>query len=293
MKEKSKFNIMRIDYENMYFNKYYNLFMNNFKFEGLSEEQTDFILRKFWSEGSIAAFVAKDTQGAEGYPNGMLVLCLFAPNSYNLYDWPITVTLTNTRGMSYIPNTPQEVNKEVVIGYIQRNKKGVAETVYHYVKRLAAIEAVIKVNLKANKTPWLLASDPENKNKMENFWRELDSDNPRLFIELEQADKARAVVSGAPYIIDKLYNFKIAIENELREYLGLGNLGISEKKEHLITAEIEANDDITARYSECILNPMQEFCERVTKILGYPLSVKLNAPEPVELPEEEESENEE
>lgn len=289
--ERKKRKFTRGEYIDLYYQKYFNLYMNNIKFEGLDDEQTDFALRKFWSVGSIAAFIPRASIGSDEYPNGMIVLTEFAPSRYNLYDWPIEATLVNNRGVKFIPARPQKINKDVVIGYIQRNKKGVGLIVEYYVRKLADIEMLIQINSNAQKTPWMIFSDPENKARMNEIWNNIDSDDPAFLATINDAKSLNALVSGAPYVVDKLYNYKIAVENELREFLGLGNLGISEKKEHLITAEIEANDDITERYSECILNPLQEFCARVQKYLGYPLSVYVNRP--VEPQEEEEEEEEE
>ena len=56
MKEiKRKYNqnyiIDRSSVEQAYLDKYYNLFMNSLKWEGIDDEQVDFIMRKFWSNG--------------------------------------------------------------------------------------------------------------------------------------------------------------------------------------------------------------------------------------------------
>lgn len=270
--------ISRAEIFQAYLNKYYNLFMNSLKWKGIDNEQVDFIMRKFWSNGGVATFIAKGTKGEE-YPQGMIVFTDFAPNMYNIYNFPIEVTLVNNKGVPFIPLTPQKVNTDVVIGYAQRNKKGIKEIVNHYIDKLTNIEITIQTNLLAQKCPWIIGTTPESQNKMEEFWSNLISDNPKLFASLEEVEKAKALVSGAPYTIDKLYNYKMAIENELREYLGLDNLGVGEKKEHLITEEIKSNNEVTSRSSECILNPLQEFCERVKIYLGYDISVELNTPE--------------
>ena len=270
--------ISRGDIYNAFLNKYYNLFMNSLKWKGIDNEQTDFIMRKFWSVGGVASFIAEGTKGEE-YPEGMIVFTEFAPIKYNIYDFPIQVTLVNNRGVPFIPMTPQLINTDVVIGYAQRNKKGVRELVHYYINKLTNIEITIQINLIAQKSPWIIGTTPENQNKMEEFWSNLISDNPKLFASIEDVEKAKALISGAPYTIDKLYNYKVAVENELREYLGLTNLGVSEKKEHLITEEVKSNNEVTSRSSECILNPLQEFCERVKMYLGYNISVELNAPD--------------
>lgn len=271
--------IDRVSVEQAYLDKYYNLFMNSLKWEGIDDQQIDYIMRKFWSVGTVASFIIKGTKGTLDYPNGMIAFTPYAPTRYNIYDYPIEATLVNTRGVDFIPLTPQKINETVVIGFAQRNKKGIRNLVNYYIRKIVNIEMTIQINLIAQKCPWLIGSTPESSNKMEEFWRNLLSDNPKLFATLDEVEKAKALVSGAPYTIDKLYNYKIATENELREYLGLGNLGVSEKKEHLITAEVESNDDITYRSSECILNPLQEFCDRINKYFGYNISVGWNNPD--------------
>ena len=278
LKYNEKTIISRSAIYNAFLNKYYNLYMNSLKWKGIDNEQVDFIMRKFWSVGAIASFIAKGTQGEE-YPQGMIVFTEFAPCMYNIYDFPIEATLVNNRGVPFIPMTPQKINTDIVIGYVQRNKKGVSELVNYYISKLTNIEITIQVNLIAQKSPWILGTTPENQNKMEEFWSNLISDNPKLFASIEDVEKAKALISGAPYTIDKLYNYKVAVENELREYLGLTNLGVSEKKEHLITEEVKSNNEVTSRSSECILNPLQEFCERIKMYLGYDISVELNAPD--------------
>lgn len=271
--------ISRSEIYNALLNKYYNLYMNSLKWKNIDNEQTDFIMRKFWSIGSVASFIIEGSKGTEDYPQGMIVFTEFAPCMYNIYDFPIECTLVNNRGVPFIPNTPQKINTDVVIGYAQRNKKGIFALVDYYINKLTNIEITIQINLIAQKSPWILGTTPENQNKMEEFWSNLISDNPKLFTSIEEVEKAKALISGAPYTIDKLYNYKVAVENELREYLGLTNLGVSEKKEHLITEEVKSNDEITSRSGECILNPLQEFCERIKKYLGYDISVELNAPD--------------
>ena len=279
-KNKGKYILDREAVEQAYLDKYYNLFMNSLKWKGIDDQQIDFIMRKLWSTGQIGAFIIKGSKGAKDYPEGMIAFAPFAPTRYNIYDYPIEATLVNTRGVDFIPTTPQKVNEDVVIGYAQRNKKGISLLVNYYVQKITNIEMTIQINLIAQKCPWILGTTPESQNKMEEFWEALISDNPKLFTSLEEVEKAKALISGAPYTIDKLYNHKIDVENELREYLGLGNLGVSEKKEHLITEEVKSNDEITDRYGECILNPLEEFCDRVHRYLGYnELGVELNRPD--------------
>ena len=276
-----------------YLNKYYSLFMNKYDITGVDYQQKDFILRKFWSDGRLACFKLKGTEGSSKHPQGLGVFCPYAPNRYNIYDYPIYVTLVNIRGVTFIPAGLQEVDKDVVIGFCQRNKKPVFSLVDFYLQKIVDAEIVIKLNLKAQKTPWIIGATPEDAKKMKLILENIEGDNPDLFVDLEDIDRAKALVSGAPFVLDKLYNYKQALENELKEYLGLNNMGMNEKKEHLITAEIEASDQVINESNYNFIDTMEEFFKRIQEIFGLEYHiVEKHKVEYNESEEEEEVEDE-
>lgn len=260
-----------------YINKYFSLYMNNYVFEGdIDYQQIDFILRKFWETGMIAGFKLKGSEGATQHPQGLAVFTPFAPNGWNIYNWPISVSLINTRGVRFIPTGTQIVDKDCVIGYIQRNKKGVGFFVDSIVQDLVVIDMVIRINLNAHKMPWLVVVDPLSEKKMKALYEKIKDDDPELFLESEDTNNFKSLVSGAPFILDKLYNLKQAKENEIREFLGLDNMGLNEKKEHLITSELESNDNITEASEGCLIDPMNEFFERLEKLTQIHIRARIN-----------------
>ena len=295
---KDKKNIKKLEKEvltsfaqtkNFIVNKYYNLFMNAYEIEGVDYEQKDFILKKFWSEGHIATFKLEGTEGATDHPQGLLVFTDFAPTQYNIYDAPIACTLINTRGVRFIPATPQKVNKDVVLGYAQRNKKPIYFIVEYFAKKIALTESAIQMNILAQKCPWLLGTTPDNKEKMEKFYGDLLDDTNGLFIDAQTLDNIKTLITGAPYTIDKLYAHSKSLENDLREYLGFNNLGVQEKKEHLVNIEIEANNEVTESSSATFLDCMNEFADKVGKFLDYNINFTLKYKQEVE---EQEATNE-
>ena len=263
--------------KNFIINKYYNLFMNSYEIEGVDYQQKDFILRKFWSVGHIACFKLTGTEGATKHPQGLLVFTDFAPVMYNLYDYPIEATLINTRGVDFIPSKNQKVDKDIVIGYAQRNKKPVYFIVEHYAKKIALVESAIQMNLLAQKCPWLLATTPENKEKMRNFYGDLLEDTNGLFVDSQTIDGIKTLITGVPYTIDKLYAHAKSLEDDLRECLGFNNLGVQEKKEHLVNIEVKANNEITESSSDTFLDCMLEFEDKVEEVLNYNISITLKA----------------
>lgn len=274
---------------NYYILKYFNLFMNAYKFTGIDYQQKDFLLRKMWAVGRLACFrLASPT---EKHPQGEVVFCPYAVSELNIYDYPVKVSLIKLKNVSFIPTRLMQVDKEVVLGYAQRNKHSVLEMVLPLVEKIVDVEMTLRTSLKSQKTPWLVGYSPENETQRQEIKNNLESDEPYLFLEMEDVNQFKAIVSGANYNCDKLYNLKQCYENEIKEYLGINNLGVNEKKEHLIGAEVDVNQEIVESHGECFLDCLKEFCERIKDVLGYEVNVELNKPDSLEYNEVEEEED--
>lgn len=255
-------------------NKYYNVFMNKLGVEGADYKQRDFMLRQFWAVGTIAFFIIKGTEGAEDSPQGLPCFCGYAPVDYDTYDWPVHCTLINKRGVPFIPAGLQEIDKDVCIGFIQRNHKGVKFIVEYYAKRIAFIKSVMQSQLLAQKMPFVLATTPENKEQMEDLWNDILEDFPALFKDIDAIQNMNVLQVASIFNADKLQDMADHEENNLKEILGIDNLGVHEKKEHLITKEIDANNQQTEEGASCIIDTLEEFSEQIKKVFGYTLSFK-------------------
>lgn len=282
-----------------YYNKYFNLFMSAYKFKGITEEQQDFILRKFWADGKVAAFIVEGTKlkndeaptDVNQYPNGKIAFAPFAPTTFNIYDWPIKVNLIALRGAKFIPTKEQVVNKDVVIGYVQKNKKPVKEMVDFYLVRIVDVEMTINVQLSSHKAPWIIATTPENEEKLKKLWERIQNDDEAFYCSAEEIEAFKSLEGNKSYIIDKLFSYKQALENELLTYLGIDNLGIMEKKEHLVGDEINSNNAIIDDHSDSFLSCLEEFCDRIKKHLKYTEMEVEATSAPAQYEEEETGEN--
>lgn len=278
--------ITRSTIKSYYLLKYYNLFLNGYKFTGLDYQQKDFLLRKMWALGRIACF--RLSNATPKHPQGEIVFCPFATATLNIYDYPVEVSLIKLKNVSFIPTKLQTVDKDVVIGYAQRNKHSVMEMVLPLIEKIVDVEMTLRTSLKSQKTPWLVGYSPETEQQRQIIKENLESDEPYLFLEMEDINQFKAIVSGANYNCDKLYNLKQCYENEIKEYLGINNLGVNEKKEHLIGDEINVNQEIVESHGECFLDCLKEFCERIKDVLGYEVTVEINKPDSIEYKEEDE-----
>lgn len=287
---------------NYYQKKYFNLFMSAYKFTGITPKQQDYILRKFWAIGSVGAFIVEGTKTTENdapksvndYPNGMIAFCQFTPVIYDIYDWPIQVQLVQSRGATFIPKTPQVVDKDVVIGYAQRSKSSVFEMVNFYLEKIVDVEMTIRTQLLTHKVPWIIASTPENEQKLKQLFERLKNDDEALYITADEMEALKPLLTGNNFIIDKLFQYKTALENELLTYLGFNNLGLMEKKEHFVVDEVNSNNEVISDNSDNFLKSLQEWCERISNFLGYPMSVEAtSSPMMVKGEDEEDEETEE
>lgn len=258
-----------------YMNKYYNIFQTRIHFPTLDYQQKEYVLRQFWSIGTIACFHLKETIGSDESPNGILVFTEWGGYNYNIYDYPVDVTLINKRGVKWIPSTPQKVDRDVVLGFIQKNKKPIEPFVSEIVDKIVECEISIYQNLQAIRTPMMIPISPEDEATIKRITSDMEEGKPFIFIPIESYDRIKAFNSGAVYNIDKLYNYKCSLENELREFLGIQNLGVGEKKEHLISNEIEQNDQITQFSKNAFFVCLKEFSEQVKTVFGYDLPIEL------------------
>ena len=166
-----------------------------------------------------------------------------------------------------------------------------------YLEKIADVENTINVNLFAHKLPRLVVCSPEDRVRVEEIVEAIESGEKKLFLEAEdyQAIKNVLDAGGGSYIIDKLYQYKQNLENELLTFLGINNVPI-EKKERLITDEAQSNDQLINDSSDCFLYSLKNFCDEITTVLGYNISVEANSSprsnEENEEADEEEGDNE-
>ena len=297
--------------QRFYENKYFSLFLDAFKFTNLSKNQTRFLLKSMWSFGTVAAFIIEGTREeptlqqaltnsspntvspAQNNPQGLLCFTPYATNQWNIEDEPAVVTLINKRGATFIPTTPQVVNKDVVIGWGHTSHASVRSLAMYYISKIVEVEKTISVNLFAHKLPRLVICSPEDRDRVEDLMDKIEAGEKKLFLEAEDWQAIKNVLdSGAGgYIIDKLYLYKQNLENELLTFLGINNVAIN-KKERLITDEAESNDQLINDSNDCFFNSLVNFCEEIKDVLGYDIEVISQTKEDEEEQEQEQQDEE-
>ena len=130
--------------------------------------------------------------------------------------------------------------------------------------RLYETERTIDVNLKAQKTPVLLEGDKKTMLTLKNAYMQYDGNIPFIFGSktFELGSKINALKTDAPYLIDKLELHKHEIWNECLTFLGIDNAN-TDKKERLITDEVESNNEIIKYYLNCFYKTRNKACKEI------------------------------
>lgn len=270
-----------------YLEKFFNKWMNKFIFVGLNYQQSNYIMKKFWSEGTIAcSTLARNLNDMDKNLAGLMAdgtldygedKIIFTPwafdNRYNIYDYPTHVRLINVRGVKFITQKPLEVDKDVIIGYAQKNKKSVFSSIEAKLDELVDVEMKKRLSRKSQAQPFFVGFSPEDYNLAKSLQEQLENDDPYLFAPAQEVDKIKGFSSGAPYIVDKMEQDRQKIENDILTMLGVNNVGIGEKKEHLIVDEVNANNEDIEQQSISFKSEIEAFFDRVADVLGYKVRV--------------------
>ena len=256
----------------VYLNKYYNLYMNSIEWEGLTAEERDYVMRRFWAEGTCAAFKISGTEAWDG-SGGVVGFAPWATQTWNMYDFPETIVLINQRGVPFIPSTVQVVNKDVALGWFQRNHKPVREIIEYYIDRMVQVDMVINTNLELQKMPYLIGITPEDKDRIKDVIDRILNNELVVFTDLKDLSQIQSLATTTPYVVDKLHEYRVCLENELLTYLGIDNIG-QEKKERLLVDEVNASNDIINDFSQGFIDTLEEWTDEIKTLFGKEIKAK-------------------
>ena len=160
-------------------------------------------------------------------------------------------------------------------------------TIELFSEDLTQLKAVTRININAQKTPYLVVGNDFNKLSLLQVYHQVEDNAPAIFVD-EKLDLSQITIHStpAPYVVDKLNTQRMAVWNEFMTFLGIQNANI-EKKERMITDEVNANDSQVVNSSNIYLKARQEACELINKLYGLNVSVKLRSDKIMELIERE------
>lgn len=190
----------------------------------------------------------------------------------NIYGLPTEVTCYsyrfNQRRSLYMTDTGEEKGKEciLVMNNYERIPTQAMVTLFAY--RLAEAQRTADVNIKAQRTPVLITTDQKQYFTLKKMYEEYDGNTPAIFADKNviSPDALKALKTEAPFIVNDIMEYKREIWNEFLTTLGISNL--SEKRERLISNEVDSNNELVNLNLQSQLIPRKEACKQFNEKYG-------------------------
>ena len=202
---------------------------------------------------------------------GYMALRVNPSDTFNVYMLP---TKVQAWSIGYQKNFDFD---DVV--YIMNNELQIptARTIQQFSWRLYETERTIDVNLVAQKTPVLIEGDTKTILTLKNVYMQYSGNTPFIFGSkaFDVSNKLNVLNTNAPYLIDKLELHKHEIWNECLTYLGIDNAN-TDKKERLITDEVESNNEVINYYLNCFYKTRKKACDEINEKYGLDIKLQLN-----------------
>lgn len=202
---------------------------------------------------------------------GYMALKVTPSDKLNVYMLPVKVMCWS------VGYNKQYAFDDVV--YIMNNElqKPTREFMELFAYRLYETERTIDINLQAQKTPILIEGDTKTILTLKNVYMQYSGNTPFIFgnKQFDISNKLNVLKTDAPYIIDKLDVHKHQIFNDALTVLGIDNAN-TDKKERLITNEVESNEELIKYYLNCFYKTRKRACDEINEKFGLDVDIELN-----------------
>ena len=207
----------------------------------------------------------------------------------NLYGLPTSIRcysygqINENRRVFYGRSTgsgeidPDDKNSEAIL--VLNDWEGVptASTLELFAFRMYTVERAIDVNIRSQKTPYIVLTSEDERLSMVNAMQQIDKNAIMIVGEKNHFDPnaIRTLNTNSPYIADKLTAYKQSIWNEFLTFLGIDN--IQEKRERLVSAETMSNNECVNLNLQAHLKPRQTAAKQFNEKYGLKIEVKLRS----------------
>lgn len=161
--------------------------------------------------------------------------------------------------------------------YVRNNLEALPTdaTIQLFAQRLYEAERTIDINIKAQKTPVIILCDEKQRLTMKNIYMKYDGNEPVIYGKKGlDIDDIKVLRTDAPFVADKLEEYKRNVWSEALSFLGINNV-MTEKKERLVTGEVDANNQMIDLSAQTMLLTRELAAEKFNRLWpGRNISVR-------------------
>ena len=184
---------------------------------------------------------------------------------------PIGTTITGNGYCKTLPNEDDFIR-------ILNNDLRIPTKIYvkDYAEKMVEVNQAIRANVKQQKFPYLFICDVKSKDAMKSVFQQLENGEPAIYggKSIDLQNNVDVLNSNAPFVVDKLQEYKYELEREVLTFFGLNNN--FEKKERLLTDEVNANNDYIDSNIDLMFNMRKHFCQKANEKYGLNIQVYKN-----------------
>ena len=249
---------------NRLFQRYKLLALNIFKYDNLPNNiEPRHIENALFNFGQCVFFEDNDL--------GFVVLPCSDGGDQNIYGDSKTVI---AQGFGYSKNITLINSTDSVVNSMKNITKGVRilnndlkeplqDLIYNYAYNMYNVEKSINFNIRQQKFPYVVVTNSKNELSMKT-----------LFKKVEETEEIAiyAINLNTPYVVDKLNQYKYELEREILTDLGLNNT--IEKKERLVSDEVNSNNDYIFRKVELMYKTRKQAIDLINEIYGLNITIE-------------------
>ena len=194
------------------------------------------------------------------------------PSKFNCYSYNYKTMRELYVGPNPLINDDQkEIQQENECILVMNNWDRVptAGSMELYAWRLYLAQRTMDVNVSSQRFPVMVVGDEKQRLMLENLYSQYDGNKPFIFGNKNQLNNEMLKVMNteAPYVVDKLTEYKKEIWNEALTYLGINNMSVK-KKERLTENESNENNELVNLNLQAMLAPRLEACRQFNELFG-------------------------
>lgn len=190
----------------------------------------------------------------------------------NIYGLPTRINCYsyeyNQMRELYVPDVNSAKNQECILVMNNYERIPTAATISLFANRMSEAQRTADINVQAQRTPVLILGDKPQELTLRNLYAQYDGNSPVIFGNQNQltTDSLQVLKTDAPFVAKDLMEYKMQIWNEFLTFLGVNNL--AEKRERLISNEVDSNNELVNLNLQSYLAPRKQACAEFNAKFG-------------------------
>ena len=266
-KKNAKYGRNMIYSKTFYFDMLSLIAQSRFKWKNLPVEIPNYQLERCLFFSGMAGITFDDI--VDEY---VILPVVYTSAGLNIYGEPKKFTLFSYNTATHYPNLVNNVGGTIC--YNNNIKKSDLYLVNRYAERLKMLDEITDMNIDKQRNPYIiLCEDKQEYLSLMQLLKDVRYGAEAITQLKDLTNDIKVLDLKVELKSDMLLQAKREIFNEACLYLGV-TTNLSNKKERLITSEVENEEAKADIYREIALQPRKYFCQKVNKLYGLNIDVE-------------------